>query len=168
MSITFPGQGGAGPFIQKNCLIGRLWILSACLGSGAPRLPATSLGWGMGGTGGRCRGRSQILGMESGAAASPWLNPIWIFFPAHLWAHPRGKLAQEEEGLVGKPQGLGTNQAPSCPAGKNKRERGCSALTHRSTGPLEELGCLPALGLSEINWQLPEVYKNEPFLGRKP
>ena len=47
MSITFPAQGGAGPFIQKNCLIGRVWILFACLVSGALGLPAAFSGWGI-------------------------------------------------------------------------------------------------------------------------
>lgn len=47
MSITFPAQGGAGPFIQKNCLIGRVWILFACLVSGALGLPAAFSGCGI-------------------------------------------------------------------------------------------------------------------------
>lgn len=162
MSITFPGQGGAGPFIQKNCLIGRLWILSACLGSGAP---SHVLGMGNGGNWWKVQGEKPDFGYGKRSRSQPLAQSHLDFLPC---SPPCGELAREEEGLVGKPQGLGTNQAPSCPAGKNKRERGCSALTHRGTGALEELGCFPALGLGEINWQLPEVYKNEPFLGRKP
>lgn len=34
-------------------------------------------------------------------------------------------------------------------------------------GALKELACLPALGFSKINWQLPEVHKNQPFLGKE-
>lgn len=43
MSVPGLVQGGAGLFIQKNYLIGRLWILPACLASAAP---GASLGWG--------------------------------------------------------------------------------------------------------------------------
>jgi len=32
---------------EKNCLIGRVWILSACLVSGALGLPAAFSGWGI-------------------------------------------------------------------------------------------------------------------------
>lgn len=32
---------------KKRCLIGKLWILFACLGPGAPGLPAAFLGWGI-------------------------------------------------------------------------------------------------------------------------
>lgn len=60
MSITFAAQGGAGPFIQKmNRLIGRVWILSACLVWGALGLLVASSGWGVNDVGDKVQGEEQ-------------------------------------------------------------------------------------------------------------
>lgn len=47
------------------------------------------------------------------------------------------------------------------------KKEGLFPLAHLCVGALKELGCLPALGFSKINWQLPEVHKPQLFVGKE-
>lgn len=93
MSITFAAQGGAGPFIQKNNhLIGRVWILSACLISGALGLLVAASGWGVNGAEDKAQGEEQgggDCGHGLELQPTPHFTQPALFFPFQ-WPEKRG------------------------------------------------------------------------------